>query len=163
MNPHGLSLLPTGIGSHMSSMVPCVFSDTLWRLNNTGWGKSRCTVVSMQNTVFSYIIIYCDIFHMSNYKPTFGSPWMKDWIEVLTHRRNLHAEGGRVGSSRLFPGFRGRAGPLWPCGGESRPFTPRPGKPSFSLSDVHLGMWFSLLLNTLCCFLLYKTINVNNL
>ena len=36
----------------------------------TAWGKSRFTVVSMQNRVYSCIINYCIIFHTNNCKPT---------------------------------------------------------------------------------------------
>ena len=34
------------------------FSRILYKLNYTGWGKSRFTAVSMQNTVYSCIIVY---------------------------------------------------------------------------------------------------------
>ena len=43
---------------------------------NTGWGKSRVTVVSTQNTVYSCIIINCCIIFHMNCKPTFAPPCM---------------------------------------------------------------------------------------
>ena len=44
---------------------------------NTGWGKSRFTVVSTQNMQFILVLLFINyfiIFHTNNYKPTFASP-----------------------------------------------------------------------------------------
>ena len=46
----------------------------------TGWGKSRNTVVPMQNTVYSFVTIYYCFPY--NRKPTFASPCILDSIAV---------------------------------------------------------------------------------
>lgn len=84
-------LPPLVLVPSVSSMVPCVFSDTLWVLNRTGWGKSRFTVVSIKNTVFLILLL---IVIFSTWT-TVNLPWphLVLLLEWRTGQAFSHTEG----------------------------------------------------------------------
>ena len=73
----------------------CIFWRTtrgakwLRKWGNTELGKSRFTIVSMQNTEFSPVLLfiyYCVTFHTSNCKPMFASPCIKSDELILVKK-----------------------------------------------------------------------------
>ena len=53
------------------------------------WGKSRFIVVSIQNTVYSYIAInYCIIFQLNSCKLPFASPFIR-FSKVSGYKSNI--------------------------------------------------------------------------